>query len=141
MTTWVRVEWPSVEDVFLNRLFARPAGRTQAPFRVEVGSNRFSLLKNDALFAEVVAVCPQRDKDNPFSVTPLPIAAMTAAALAPEPVETAAPGARRKPAGKAKKAQPKRKIPPKAKAKPKAKAAAKSKPKPKSKTRAKRVRR
>ena len=43
-TTWVKVIWKRLADVFINRQFVEPAGEINTPFKVEIGQNTFTVL-------------------------------------------------------------------------------------------------
>ena len=76
--TWVLVRVPAGQapnqSVFVNRKFRRPAGITETPFQVEIGTNTFSLRSGNALTAESVADCPDSLQTAPFVIDLMPIA-------------------------------------------------------------------
>jgi hypothetical protein len=70
--TWVLVSGPKGEDadenVFVNRKFAKSAGTTNNAFRVEAGSQIFSIRSERKIISEQEVNVTKRLKADPFKV-------------------------------------------------------------------------
>ncbi len=88
--SWVKVEGPDDRDVYLEGNPIDPAGRTNSPFRVQMGKNNFQLIRfipdsDPIVEAEKEVVVDLRLRNDPLIV---PLWPATGAPPPPEGDET-----------------------------------------------------